>query len=640
MIILKDIAVRRGPQLLIEDVNLTINPGQKLALIGANGCGKSSFFALLTGALSADKGDITGMANIRLAHMAQEVSGSSVSAHAYVFAGHKLAFETQAKLNKAEANEDYETAAQLHQIMDEHNLYGVSREASLMLEGLGFPTEQHQNAVSSFSGGWRIRLNLARALLTPSDLLLLDEPTNHLDLDATVWLQNWLNQYQGTIVLISHDRDFIDAVCERIVHVEHQRLNSYTGNYSQFEEQRADRLAQQQALFEKQTKRIAEIEAFVARFRYKATKAKQAQSRLKELERLPKVAAIQADSPFQFRFLEPKGVSDPLLKLEHANIGYQASSPVLSGVNLTLRPDSRIGLIGRNGAGKSTLLKALVGDLDLLKGERAPGAHCKIGYFNQHQLEALDLEASPLQHLLRLRPDARDQEALNFLGGFDFRGDMATDPIAPRSGGEKARLALAQIVWQAPNVLILDEPTNHLDLMMRAALEFALQGFQGAVILVTHDRHLLRNCIDELYLVDAGKVRLFENDLHDYEQWILSDKREVAVQSKTPERELGGNKKAQRQDAATRRAQLQPLQKAVKQAEKAMGETESALSAIREKLADETLYSAERKQDLTELLAEEGRLARALSEHEEAWLLAQEALEEAEQPFKVSGHRN
>jgi len=640
MIILKDIAVRRGPQLLIEDVNLTINPGQKLALIGANGCGKSSFFALLTGALSADKGDITGMANIRLAHMAQEVSGSSVSAHAFVFAGHKLAFETQTQLNQAEASEDYESAAKLHQVMDEHNLYGVAREASLMLEGLGFPTEQHKNPVSSFSGGWRIRLNLARALLTPSDLLLLDEPTNHLDLDATVWLQNWLNQYQGTIVLISHDRDFIDAVCERIVHVEHQRLNSYTGNYSQFEEQRADRLAQQQALFEKQTKRIAEIEAFVARFRYKATKAKQAQSRLKELERLPKVAAIQADSPFQFRFLEPKGVSDPLLKLEHANIGYQASSPVLSGVNLTLRPDSRIGLIGRNGAGKSTLLKALVGDLDLLKGERAPGAHCKIGYFNQHQLEALDLEASPLQHLLRLRPDARDQDALNFLGGFDFRGDMATDPIAPRSGGEKARLALAQIVWQAPNVLILDEPTNHLDLMMRAALEFALQGFQGAVMLVTHDRHLLRNCIDELYLVDAGKVRLFENDLHDYEQWILSDKRLVAVQSKTPERELGGNKKAQRQDAATRRAQLQPLQKAVKQAEKAMGETESALSAIREKLADETLYSAERKQELTELLAEEGHLARALGEHEETWLLAQEALEEAEQPFKVSGHRN
>lgn len=635
MIILKDIAVRRGPQLLIEDVNLTINPGQKLALIGANGCGKSSFFALLTGALSADKGDITGMANIRLAHMAQEVSGSSVSAHEYVFAGHKLAFETQAQLNKAEASEDYETAATLHQVMDEHNLYGVAREASLMLEGLGFPTEQHQNAVSSFSGGWRIRLNLARALLTPSDLLLLDEPTNHLDLDATVWLQNWLNQYQGTIVLISHDRDFIDAVCERIVHVEHQRLHSYTGNYSQFEEQRADRLAQQQAIFEKQSKRIAEIEAFVARFRYKATKAKQAQSRLKELERLPKVAAIQADSPFQFRFLEPKGVSDPLLKLEHGDIGYRADSPVLSGVNLTLRPDSRIGLIGRNGAGKSTLLKALVGDLDLLKGERAPGAHCKIGYFNQHQLEALDLEASPLQHLLRLRPDARDQDALNFLGGFDFRGDMATDPIAPRSGGEKARLALAQIVWQAPNVLILDEPTNHLDLMMRAALEFALQGFKGAVILVTHDRHLLRNCIDELYLVDGGKARLFESDLHDYEQWILSDKREVAVQNNRPEREIGGNKKTQRQDAATKRAQLQPLQKAVKQAEKAMGETDSALSAIREKLSDETLYSAEHKQQLTELLAEEGRLARALGEYEEAWLLAQEALDEAELALKA-----
>lgn len=626
MIILKDISIRRGPKLLIENANLTINPGQKLALIGANGCGKSSFFAMLIGHLAADKGDITGMANLRLAHMAQEVSAVDLSAHDYVFAGHEQAYTTYQALKKAERDEDYEQVAKLHQRLDEHDWYAVEREASRLLEGLGFPPEQHNNKVADFSGGWRIRLNLARALLTPSDILLLDEPTNHLDLDATVWLQNWLNQYQGTIVLISHDRDFIDAVCERIVHIEHCGLHAYKGNYSQFEEQRAERLAQQQAIFEKQSKRVAEIEAFVARFRYKATKAKQAQSRLKELERLPKVAAVQAESPFQFRFLDPKAASDPLLKLEKADIGYGATA-VLNTVELTLRPESRIGLIGRNGAGKSTLLKALVGDLALLQGKRETGAHCAIGYFNQHQLEALDLNASPLQHLLRLRPDVRDQDALNFLGGFDFKGDMATDPIAPRSGGEKARLALAQIVWLAPNVLILDEPTNHLDLMMRAALEYALQSFAGAVVLVTHDRHLLRNCIDELYLVDAGRVKLYEQDLAHYEQWILSDKTQSNIETNEPKATIAANKKAQRQDAAARRARLQPLQKAANQAEAKVSKVETELASVREALADESLYTPERKQELTDLVAREGRLVRDLAAAEEAWFEAQEALE-------------
>ena len=641
MIILKEIAIRRGPQLLIENANLTVYPGQKLALIGANGSGKSSFFAFLIGTLAADKGELTGMSNLRLAHMAQEVDAVDLSAHDYVFAGHKLAYATQKKIVAAEANEDYETLASLHQQMDEDNLYPVSREASQLLEGLGFPPEQHDRPVSAFSGGWRIRLNLARALLTPSDLLLLDEPTNHLDLDATVWLQNWLGQYPGTIVLISHDRDFIDAVCERIIHIEHNTLNTYKGNYSQFEEQRAERLEQQQAIFEKQSRRIAEIESFVARFRYKASKAKQAQSRLKELERLPMVAAVQADSPFQFRFLEPKAASDPLLKLEKASIGY-GDTPLLTGVELTLRPESRIGLLGRNGAGKSTLLKALVGDLPIQSGIREMGAHCSIGYFNQHQLEALDLDASPLQHLLRLRPTVRDQEALNFLGGFDFKGEMATDPIKPRSGGEKARLALAQIVWMAPNVLILDEPTNHLDLMMRAALVFALQSFTGAVVLVTHDRHLLRNCIDELLLVNQGTVMVYDDTLATYEHWLLSDSGrpgDSRASNTAKSGESAATKKALRKEAATKRTQLQPAQKKVQQAERAVNDLEHRLAGLQADLADDTLYLPEQKNRLTELLSQEREIKQQIADAEEQWLAAQEALEALEVDLlESSGH--
>ncbi|MDH5173306.1 MAG: ATP-binding cassette domain-containing protein, partial [Gammaproteobacteria bacterium] len=500
MIILRNIGLRRGAKLLLQDANVTIQPGQRLALIGANGSGKSSLFALLLGELVADTGDIEGMARLRLAHMAQEVHATGMPAGEYVWRGDGTLAMLRDELRRLESAGRFDAAASVHGRLEEIDGYSAERRSERLLQGLGFGEGAAARPVSDFSGGWRIRLNLARALMTPSDVLLLDEPTNHLDLDATLWLQQWLQQYPGTLLMISHDRDFIDATCERILHIEQQQLQAYKGNYSDFERMRAERLANQQASYEKQQQRIAEIDDFVRRFRYKATKARQAQSRLKELERMQALAPAHLDSPFDFSFPPPARSSDPLLRLDGASLGYSGQA-VLSAVELHLRPGSRYGLLGKNGAGKSTLLKSLVGDLPLLAGERATGEHCRIGYFDQQQLEALDLEASAALHLQRLSPEAREQDILNFLGGFNFRGDAATSVIAPFSGGEKARLALAMVVWQRPNLLVLDEPTNHLDLDMRHALEVALQAYEGALILVSHDRHLLRNTVDELLLV-------------------------------------------------------------------------------------------------------------------------------------------
>ncbi|HEY6132030.1 MAG TPA: ATP-binding cassette domain-containing protein, partial [Halioglobus sp.] len=489
MIILRNISLRRGSKLLLQEANVTVQPGQRLALIGANGCGKSSLFSLLLGELGADAGTIEGMNTLRLSHMAQETQATALPAGEYVWRGDALLAGLRDDVASLEAAGQFDNAARMHSQLEEIDGYSAERRAQRLLQGLGFAEDAASRAVSDFSGGWRIRLNLARALMTPSDVLLLDEPTNHLDLDATLWLQQWLQQYPGTLLMISHDRDFIDATCERILHIEQQQLFNYKGNYSDFERLRAERLANQQASYEKQQRRIAQIDDFVRRFRYKATKAKQAQSRLKELERMQALAPAHADSPFDFSFPAPARSSDPLLRLDEATLGY-GSTAVLTGVNLQLRPGSRYGLLGRNGAGKSTLLKSLVGELPLLGGARTAGEHMHIGYFNQQQLEALDIHASPALHLQRLRPAAREQDILNFLGGFDFRGNAATTAIAPFSGGEKARLALAIVVWQQPNLLVLDEPTNHLDLEMRHAMEVALQTYAGALVLVSHDRHM------------------------------------------------------------------------------------------------------------------------------------------------------
>lgn len=626
MIILRDISLRRGSKLLLEDANITVQPGQRLAVIGANGCGKSSLFALLLGEMAQDAGSIEGLEKMRLAHMAQEVEASPLSACEFVWRGDSRLARLRDDLQSLEARGAYDEAAQVHNQLDEIDGYSAERRAAILLQGLGFGEEDQQRAVQEFSGGWRIRLNLARALMTPSDVLLLDEPSNHLDLDATLWLQQWLQQYQGTLLMISHDRDFIDATCQRILHIEQRRITGYSGNYSEFEQLRALKLAEQQANYEKQQRRRTEIDAFVRRFRYKASKAKQAQSRLKELERMQSLAPAHIDSPFDFSFPSPEKTSDPLLHLAQADLGY-GSTPILRNVDLILTPGSRLGLLGRNGAGKSTLLKSLTGELDLLAGERTAGEHLKTGYFDQQQLEALDLQASPALHLQRLDPTAREQQILDFLGGFDFRGDAAKAVVAPLSGGEKARLALAMIVWQRPNLLVLDEPTNHLDLEMRHAMELALQNYEGALVLVSHDRHLLRNSVEQLLLVHDGCVEEYGDDLAAYERWLLSSFRQSA-QEPPAAGASSSSRKEQRQQAAAQRQKLRPLRKSIDQAERELADIEKAVAKVQERLADQDIYSDARKDELAAALKEEGQLKARADEVEERWLDLQQQLEE------------
>lgn len=624
MIILRDIELRRGNKLLLQNANVTIQPGQKLALIGANGCGKSSLLSLLLGQLGADAGNIEGLQTQRLAHMAQETFATSLPAAEYVWRGDKHLATLRDRITELEASGEFERGAELHSQLENIDGYGAERRAQRLLQGLGFAESAAQRRVSDFSGGWRIRLNLARALMTPSDVLLLDEPTNHLDLDATIWLQQWLQQYPGTLLMISHDRDFIDASCQRILHIEQQQLRPYKGNYSDFERMRAERMTNQQASFEKQQRRIADIDEFVRRFRYKATKAKQAQSRLKELQRMQKLEPAHVDSPFNFSFTSPEKSSDPLVKLDAAKLGY-SNKAVLSGVDLCLRPGSRYGLLGRNGAGKSTLLKSLIGELPLLDGDLTYGEYLNIGYFDQQQLEALDLEASAFLHLQRLAPEAREQDILDFLGSFNFRGDAATTAIKPFSGGEKARLALALVVWQKPNLLVLDEPTNHLDLDMRHAMEIALHAYRGALILVTHDRHLLRNTAEELLLVDDGTVEEYTEDLEGYERWILTRNRAPDKQH-TATSESSRRKK--RQQAANRRDKLRPLRKQLDRTEKELETVNASLRELQEQLGDEALYSGADKDALAALLKQEGRLKTRATELEDQWLEQQQQLDD------------
>jgi ATP-binding cassette subfamily F protein 3 len=629
VIILENIALRRGQKLLFSEASATLQPGQKIALIGGNGCGKSSLFALLLDELQTDAGDIRGLKGLRISHMAQETATSELTARDYVIAGDAALYAVLQNLAKADAAGEFEQSATLHQQMEELDGYSAERRAEQLLLGLGFQRHQMDAPMASFSGGWRIRLNLARALMAPSDLMLLDEPTNHLDLDTTLWLQSWLQGYRGTLLMISHDRDFIDATCERTLEIAQQTLSAYRGGYSDYERQRAEKMAQQQAQYEKQQRRIADIEDFVRRFRAKATKARQAQSRLKELERMQTVAQAHIDSPFSFSFPAPGKVSDPLLTLSAASLGH-GERTVLSKVSVSLSPGDRIGLLGKNGAGKTTLLKSLTGDLPVMGGERTEGAHLQIGYFDQQQLEVLDLDASAFLHIQRLSPKARDQEILNFLGGFDFKGDRAKEAIRPFSGGEKARLALAHVVWQAPNVLILDEPTNHLDLDMRHALEVALQDYAGAIVLVSHDRHLLRNSVEQLLLINNGSVTDYAGDVETYEKWVLSSNpTEAPAPAPAPNvtTEDPGDRKARRQAAANQRAQRQPLKKSLRQLEQRIEKGQQSLQALQAQLADGDLYSENVGTELAELMKQEGQLKRELAAVENEWLKQQEMLE-------------
>ncbi|HKK23836.1 MAG TPA: ATP-binding cassette domain-containing protein [Pseudohaliea sp.] len=626
MVILRELSLRRGDRLLLDRARATLQHGERIALIGANGSGKSSLFALLLGELAADRGEVEGLGGLRLAHMAQEVEASEQPAAEYVLAGDAPLAALRARLRTQEAAADFDGAAATHAALQDCAGYSADARVERLLRGLGFAPGDGERPVSAFSGGWRIRLNLARALMTPSDLLLLDEPTNHLDLDASLWLQRWLADYDGTLLLISHDRDFIDATCSRVLYLAGGHLEAYRGGYSDFERQRAERLATEQAEQERRERRSAEIEAFVRRFRAKASKARQAQSRLKALERMEQVAAAHVDTPFSFHFPPAPALTDPALALDGARLGHSGHA-VLDAVTLRLAPGDRIGLLGRNGAGKSTLLKALVGRLPLLAGERRASDRCRIGYYDQQQLEVLDLAASPAQHLQRATPEAREQAVLDFLGGFDFRGERATAPIAPFSGGEKARLALALVLWQAPNLLVLDEPTNHLDLAMREALAEALQGYDGTVLLVSHDRHLLRSTIDRLWLVADGGVHDYDGDLGGYEAAVLAAAGPAPATGEAPA--AGDDRRNRRQAAAARRERLRPLQREVDRLEGKLEKAGAELAALQAQLADETLYLGEAGETLTALLRREGELRGEQATLEEQWLEAEAALEAA-----------
>ncbi|MFC4860236.1 ATP-binding cassette domain-containing protein [Pseudomonas sp. MAHUQ-62] len=635
MIRLQNLTLQRGPQRLLEGAELTLHAGQKVGLIGANGAGKSSLFALLRGELGPDAGDCLLPADWRIAHMRQEVDNLERLAVDYVLDGDQHLRRVQRELAAAEAGHDGTAIARLHIELDSADGYTADARARKLLAGLGFTAEQMDSRVGDFSGGWRMRLNLAQALMCPSELLLLDEPTNHLDLDAILWLEEWLKGYPGTLLLISHDRDFLDAVVDNVAHLEQQKLTLYRGGYSAFERTRAERLAQQQQAYEKQQAQRAHMEKYIARFKAQATKARQAQSRIKALERLEELAPAHVDSPFDFSFREADKISSPLLDLSEGRLGY-GEKAVLQQVKLQLAPGARIGLLGPNGAGKSTLIKTLSGDIEPLGGRLARGENLAIGYFAQHQLDALDPKASPLLHLQRLAPSEREQTLRDFLGGFDFRGDRCDEAVTNFSGGEKARLALALIAWQKPNLLLLDEPTNHLDLEMRLALTMALQDFAGAVLVVSHDRHLLKSTTDEFLLVADGRVQSFDGDLDDYARWLVDFRARQAPATSAPVNPDKTDKRAQRQAAAALRQQLAPHKKEADKLEKDLGKVHELLARVEERLGDSALYEAARKDELRDLLAEQARLKGREAELEEAWLLALETLEELQRQLEAA----
>ncbi|MCY1280199.1 putative ABC transporter ATP-binding protein YheS [compost metagenome] len=635
MIRLQNLTLQRGPQRLLEGAELTLHAGQKVGLIGANGAGKSSLFALLRGELGPDAGDCLLPADWRIAHMRQEVDNLERLAVDYVLDGDLHLRRVQRDLAAAEAGHDGTAIARLHIELDSADGYTADARARKLLAGLGFSAEQMDRRVGDFSGGWRMRLNLAQALMCPSELLLLDEPTNHLDLDAILWLEEWLKGYPGTLLLISHDRDFLDSVVDNVAHLEQQKLTLYRGGYSAFERTRAERLAQQQQAYEKQQAQRAHMEKYIARFKAQATKARQAQSRIKALERLEELAPAHVDSPFDFSFREADKISSPLLDLAEGRLGY-GEKTVLEQVKLQLAPGARIGLLGPNGAGKSTLIKTLSGDLSPLGGRLARGENLAIGYFAQHQLDALDPKASPLLHLQRIAPAEREQTLRDFLGGFDFRGDRCDEQVANFSGGEKARLALALIAWQKPNLLLLDEPTNHLDLEMRLALTMALQDFAGAVLVVSHDRHLLKSTTDEFLLVADGRVQAFDGDLDDYARWLVDFRARQAPAASTPVNPDKTDKRAQRQAAAALRQQLAPHKREAEKLEKDLGKLHEQLAKVEARLGDSALYEAARKDELRDLLAEQARLKTREAELEEAWLLALESLEELQRQLEAA----
>ncbi len=618
----------RGVKVLVRGASFQLHPGHKVGLTGANGAGKSSLFAMLLGELQHESGELEMPPDWVMAHVAQETPALADAAIDFVLDGDSELRSVEQALQEAERHHDGERLGELHARFGDIGGYTARPRAAALLHGLGFSDADMLRPVSDFSGGWRVRLNLARALMCRSDLLLLDEPTNHLDLDAVIWLENWLKDYRGTLLMISHDRDFLDAVVNHIAHIEQQQLTLYRGGYSDFERQRAEKLAQQQSLYERQQREVAHLQSYIDRFRAKATKARQAQSRIKALERMELISAAHVDSPFSFAFRKPQAAPDPLLVLDDVDAGY-LHQPVLKQIKLTIRPGERIGLLGRNGAGKSTLIKLLASELQPMGGKRIEGKDLAIGYFAQHQLEQLRPDESPLQHMLRLDPQTREQEHRNYLGGFDFRGDMATAPCGGFSGGEKSRLALALLIWQQPNLLLLDEPTNHLDLEMRHALTMALQDYEGGMVLVSHDRALLRATCDRFILVADGKAEVFDGDIDDYRDWLASQEAAQKLSEKAVE-EKSANKNERTQSKAERQARLaerRPLMKQSEKLEADMALWQKEKKQLDERLSDPALYTAVDKTDLQNLFKRQAELAQSIAQAEERWLELQEQLE-------------
>jgi ATP-binding cassette subfamily F protein 3 len=628
----KNMTLARGVKMLVEGASFQLHPGHKVGLTGANGAGKSSLFALLRGELHAESGDLDMPPHWVIAHVAQETPALADAAIEFVLDGDVELRSVEQALADAEAKHEGEKVGELHARLSEIGGYSARARAAELLHGLGFSTADLARPVSDFSGGWRVRLNLGRALMCRSDLLLLDEPTNHLDLDAVIWLEGWLKDYRGTLVLISHDRDFLDAVVNHILHIEQQCLTLYRGGYSDFERQRAERLAQQQSSYERQQREVEHLHKYIDRFRAQATKARQAQSRIKALERMELIQAAHVDSPFEFGFREPLAQPDPLLVLDEIDAGYNGQA-VLRNIVLTMRPGERLGLLGRNGAGKSTLIKLLADELKPLSGKRVQGKDLNIGYFAQHQLEQLRSDESPLQHMLRLDPQTREQEHRNYLGGFDFRGDMASSPCGPFSGGEKSRLALALLIWTRPNLLLLDEPTNHLDLEMRHALTLALQEYDGGVVLVSHDRALLRATCDRFVLVADGMAQTFDGDLDDYRDWLAEQRsKDKAAEASSNEKcmESSSPKNDRAQSKAERQARLaerRPLIKECEQLENGMADWQKEKIQLDERLADPALYATADKSQLQALLKRQAELTQNIEQAEERWLALHELLE-------------
>lgn len=641
MLTFSSLSLRRGVRLLVADVSFTIHRTEKVGIVGANGCGKSSLLALILGELQPDAGSFELPSQLVIAHVAQELDADGRDAIEFVMDGDRELRATQQAIADAEARNAGTLLGELHARLEAIGGYDARSRAGRLMHGLGFAAADEGRPVDTFSGGWRVRLNLARALMCRSDLLLLDEPTNHLDLDAVLWLEEWLRNYPGTLLMIAHDREFLDRTVGRIVHIEAGTARLYSGNYSAFEEQRAAQLAQQRSMYERQQREIRHMMSFVERFRAKATKARQAQSRLKALERMERIAPAHVDSPFEFSFLSPHKLPRPLLTLEKQSAGY-GEQRVLESISMTIAPGDRIALLGRNGAGKSTLMKLLAGELPGQSGRRTEARDLRIGYFAQHQLEQLTPDDSPLTHLRRLGAEAAaratEQELRAFLGGFGFGGDRVFDPVGPFSGGEKARLVLALVSYQRPNLLLLDEPTNHLDLEMRQALAVALQDYEAAVVLVSHDRHLLRAVADDLILVDQGQARPFEGDLDDYARWFATREPSTGETPAPPagdEARPGANlsmdqKKERKRAAAQRRSRLSPLLAEIARIESRIQTLEVRRNELEAALASPDIYTAEAKARLQELLQSQAQLTRDIDAQETAWLEANERLEAAQ----------